>query len=1082
MPTIIPRRTAFTALFLCAWLLPLMAAGAPITGQPGSLPIRLQSGEFDPLRTAPERVVADARLLKRSPAPRKSDYYIVQFTGPIHESDKRAVTDLGAELLNYIPEFAFIARMSPAAAADAQHLPQVRWVGLYQPAFRVQRELYDKHLRGEALLGDPEIEVVILVFPGENPHGVANAVRAVGGQVRGLSETRWRGKVRASINAGRLTALANLPEVSWIERAPVWELHNEIATTAGVMDVEALHGLGFYGSSQIVAIADTQLDTGISATYVNDFRRCSGTSPRVTISQLGSAFSDTNGHGTHVTGSVLGNGRLDGSTCGDYAGHPAGAAPEAQGYFQGVMNTDGSLNGIPGDLNDLFQPAHDFGARIHTNSWGAPVLSAYTASSEEADQFLWDNPDFLIFFSNGNSGRDIDADGVIDLAAVGAPATAKNVMSVGASENPGQGGGSWNTWYTPVPPLQGDPFTDDVDGLAAFSSRGPTDDGRVKPDIAAPGIFVNSVASTVGPDAPADYVLFAGTSMATPLTAGAAAVAREAFAAMHGRAPSGPLLKALLANGATDMYPGQYGTSATREITMTRPSMQAGWGRVHLENTLIPVHELAFWDDAGGLNTGQTHSRDFEVHSSAPLSATLAWMDYPGLPMAFGALTNDLDIKLEGPGGTHYANNAAQREAATVVDPTAAGFTHFNTILNNHKRATLMQTALPTAQPAMVKLWFYNDATGGAGSVPLDVVLYDNDGPGGAPGTMLCTVSGKRAAWPAVTGGSFFPAVVQLDACPEITTQDFFVSVEFTGNPTGGRGLLMREDFSGLSWQNTSSGWSQDSQFTYGWATVIYDPVSPATPFDRINNLVGIDLASPPAGSYTLTVNGYNVPHGPQPYALVLRGDFTLISPLEADLAVAKVNGTDYVKIGGMVNYTVSVTNNGPEDVTGATVTDNLPASLSCTWTCVAGGGGSCTAGPVAGDISDTVDLPAGATATYDLACDVDGGASGTLVNMASTAVPGGMADPVSANDSATDSDDLTVCGEAGDLVLESQTVTGAETFTACDSLHAGSGFIIANGADVQLEAGESVGFGNGFRVEVGGVMAARVDPALAGT
>lgn len=1072
------------------WILPIALLSSGMSGAGGSVPLRLQGATFDPVKTPPGRVIPQAGLVKATPAPRQSDYYIVQFHGPITEQAKKAVTDQGAELLDYLPEFAFVARMDAALEGAIAALPAVRWVGLYQPAFRLRQDLYAKHVRGAGVTPEQALELDLLVFRGEDVRGVANAVRAVGGEVRGISETRWRGKIRAVLNSGRLTALANIPGISWIETAPDWRLHNAVATTGPLMDVQDAWQVGHTGSTQTIAIADTQLDTGDSSTYVEDFNGCTGSTPRVTISRLGSAASDTSGHGTHVAGSALGNGRLDGGTCGDYAGHPAGAAPEALGYFQAVMNTDDSLDGIPMDLNDLFQPAHDFGARIHTNSWGAAVMGAYTGNSQEADQFSWDNKDMLIFYSAGNSGRDIDADGVIDTGSIGAPATAKNVMTVGASENLRPSDNTWGGWDLPVAPIAGDEYADNENGLAPFSSRGPTDDGRTKPDIVAPGIWIESNCSTQSGTCGGHYAWKGGTSMATPLTAGAAALAREAYTALKGTEPSGAMLKALLANGATDMAPGQYGTGAAQEIPHPRPTMQAGWGRVDLADSVFPAHDVAWWDDTKGLATSQSLTYEFDVTSSStPLKATLAWTDWPGHPAAAGGLVNDLDLRLDGPGGTHYPDNPGRRAISELLDP-APGWSGGFPVADGEKNATLLTPGFFPASPHSAKVWFWNPPgppdppTASAGSVTMDLVLYDNDGPGGGPGTVLCTVPGVRGAW----GGSpgVYPVIVSLESCPDITssTGNFFLSVEFTTEPTDGNiRFLYSDSGTSVSWFDLGGGWVVDDDFVYSFAAVVYQDVSPATPFDRVNNLVGIDLEEPPKGTYTLTVNGYNVAQGTrQPFGLALSGKFgDAGSLLDADLAVSKTNDDDFARIGGDTAYTVVVTNNGPDAVTGASVTDQLPGELACEWTCAAGGGATCTAGPVSGDIVDTVDLPAGATATYSLACGISGDASGTLANTASVAEPDGVLDPDLVNNTVTDSEPLTTCGEANHVVLGGPAVNEALTVTACLTLHAGDGFVVGPGADVALEAGESISFGAGWGVKAEGEFAARVDPALAG-
>ena len=124
----------------------------------------------------------------------------------------------------------------------------------------------------------------------------------------------------------------------------------------------------------------------------------------------------------------------------------------------------------------------------------------------------------------------------------------------------------------------------------------------------------------------------------------------------------------------------------------------------------------------------------------------------------------------------------------------------------------------------------------------------------------------------------------------------------------------------------------------------------------------------------------------------------------QADLSITKTDGSTTATPGGTVTYTIVASNAGPSAVTGATVTDTFPASLTCTWTCVGGGGGTCTAAG-SGNINDTVNLPVGGTATYTATCNVSPSASGTIVNTATIAPPAGTVDPTPANGSASDTD-----------------------------------------------------------------------------
>jgi uncharacterized repeat protein (TIGR01451 family) len=127
-----------------------------------------------------------------------------------------------------------------------------------------------------------------------------------------------------------------------------------------------------------------------------------------------------------------------------------------------------------------------------------------------------------------------------------------------------------------------------------------------------------------------------------------------------------------------------------------------------------------------------------------------------------------------------------------------------------------------------------------------------------------------------------------------------------------------------------------------------------------------------------------------------------------ADLAITKSDGQTTAFAGIPVTYTITVTNNGPGAVAGAAVTDSFPAAVtSVSWSCSASAGGSCGAASGSGNIAQTVSLPPGGTATYTAVASTNAAATGTLSNTATVAVPAGMTDPASANNSATDIDTL---------------------------------------------------------------------------
>src|SRR6185295_3655131 len=126
----------------------------------------------------------------------------------------------------------------------------------------------------------------------------------------------------------------------------------------------------------------------------------------------------------------------------------------------------------------------------------------------------------------------------------------------------------------------------------------------------------------------------------------------------------------------------------------------------------------------------------------------------------------------------------------------------------------------------------------------------------------------------------------------------------------------------------------------------------------------------------------------------------------QANLGITKTDGVTTATAGGSVTYTITASNAGPSNAPGSTVADTFPASLTCTWTCVGAGGGTCTASG-SGNINDTVNLPSGGSVTYTASCTISAAATGTLSNTATVAAPGGVTDPTPGNNSATDTDTL---------------------------------------------------------------------------
>lgn len=616
--------------------------------------LHLKAGAFDPAGV-------DAPIIAQMAASHDG-YWLVQFHRPVTEIEKQLASASGASVISYIPENALLVRADAATAEHLRRSPEVRWVGAYHASLRVAPGIPDR---------GPASEFTVLGFPQEDPQAIQKALERKGVTIVSRAQSPDGPVFVVSGAPASVRTLGQVPGVRWVEPRPEARLMNNVA--AGIANVRQTWSTArIYGEGEIVAVADTGLDLGVGNPNLHpDFqgRVVAGFArgrPGLT--------NDPHGHGTHVSGTVLGSGVLSGANpaTGDYGDSFAGVAPRAGLVIQSLIDDGGKLSGLPDNLGELFDQAYGAGARVHTNSWGASIYGGYDARAGQLDYFAWTHPEMVIVFSAGNDGADRNADGRVDPDSIASPGTAKNCITVGASESVRLSGGLQTTWGSsiwgnlfPVSPLFQDPISDNADGLAAFSSRGPCDDGRIKPDIVAPGTNIISARSRdpqagVGWGAyNADYAYSGGTSMSAPMVAGAAALVRQHYLQVRGSEPSAALVKATLLCSAKDMAPGHYGTGAFQEI-FPRPDNAQGWGRLDLKAAIAPDPPVARFevDELSGLTTGQIRSYTVRVLNPAvPLRVVLAWTDYPGDAAASRALVNDLDLAVRAPGGTIYPGN-----------------------------------------------------------------------------------------------------------------------------------------------------------------------------------------------------------------------------------------------------------------------------------------------------------------------------------------------------------------------------------------------------------------------------------------
>ena len=646
-----------------------------------------------PLRRAVEwegyRIYTEGLPAFSPGGPGNRDVYVVQFTEAIRPDWRKELEAVGGRIFGYMPVDALAVELDARSASRLADAPHVQAVFPVQPDYKIQPFL-DYLVALDADQRPDTVSLLVSVYGPDDVTAVASHVTAQGGEIVEADAGRRWGWLRVEAPVASIRDLAAFPRVQWIEEYVAPAIVNDRAVVAEhlrVTNVWATHGLT--GAGQIIGHADTGLDMGNMALLHPDF---TGRVVAAFARGRPGRWDDPHGHGTHTAGSIFGSGVMS-------TGLYRGVAWEAKLVHQSLLSSGGGLGGLPLNLADLYRQTYTNGARIHSDSWGSSVFGTYTTSARQSDEYMWDYPDMLLVFAAGNDGWD-SGDGVVDLFSVGAPATAKNVLTVGASESgrePGSGGYSFFTygnfwpWDFPAQPIRGDYISQSFDltrqGLAAFSSRGPTDDDRIKPDVIGPGSDIVSTKSRFtgagagwGGHPNTNYHFNGGTSMSTPMIAGSAALVRQYLQERRRHLePSAALIKAIIIHGARSLAPGQYGDDQFQEIPWDIPNPVEGYGQVDVETSLFPGDATWFFvDEKSGLSApGSAKSHVFYAATGA-VKVTLTYTDFPASAGAGRKLVNDLDLVLLGPDGEaaparrDRINNSEQ---LSVMLPTAGLYT-----------------------------------------------------------------------------------------------------------------------------------------------------------------------------------------------------------------------------------------------------------------------------------------------------------------------------------------------------------------------------------------------------------------------
>ena len=594
----------------------------------------------------PSPGISPSTQKKITTSPLERVHVLIQFYHIPNATEREKLENASVELLTYVHNNAWFASISRDSPAKILQFSFVRWIGEILPEDKISPIIRENRIPPEAVNPDGTVNLSIMFFKDVSLDDASQVISKHGGIVQGMAPITNALVVTVPIE--KISAIANEDSVQWIDivQGPPIKFNDGSRAVIGVNTVQA-PPYNLDGTGVVVG----EWDGGwVDPTHPD-------LAGRVTIGDLGSTIDD---HATHVAGTLLGNGSLS-------AGRYRGMAPNAT-----VISYEwwDNVSELELEYNDAI---NNHGIDLSTNSWGfRRAFRSYGGYGEECsalDDVVRGSigKAIPIVWAAGNN-RPSGDNGEYD--SISQPGTAKNIITVGA-------------------------INSDDESMCWFSSWGPTDDGRIKPDVVAAGgetgcagivstipagVFTDDFTNGVCPDIcegpgwaipiavsdgiddffspysnsigpnnwlPACEGIWEGTSMATPAVSGSIALMLQEYRNTHDDIePLPSTIKALLIHTAQDLgNPG--------------PDYSYGYGRINVPDAVDMIR-----DDAACCNviiennisaTGEMDNYTIEVPAgTSELKVTLVWDDYPGTPNAARTLVNDLDLIAIGPTACYY--------------------------------------------------------------------------------------------------------------------------------------------------------------------------------------------------------------------------------------------------------------------------------------------------------------------------------------------------------------------------------------------------------------------------------------------
>ncbi len=540
-------------------------------------------------------------------------------------ADQQQVRAAGITLLSYLGNDAYFATARNGIDAAALNAMQIQLaVHDLDPAWKLHRDFASGNIPAWAIvppqtqeddnaedrLAEPMVAACVMLHP-DVAVADSGAEIAAARQARLITQTFTNNGMVIELPLSELPRLAQDDRVLWIEPPlpPLEELNDSNRARVGA-DTLAAAPYGLTGAGVKVMVYDGGQVRGTHQDLAG----------RV---ELPDAATVSN-HSTHVAGTVAGTGAAQGGT---FRGMAPGAGIVSFAFeFAGG---NGFLYTDPGDMEaDYTQAVNSLGADISNNSIGNNTAPNGFDCAREGDYGFTDTiiddivrgdlgAPFRVVWSNGNE-RQGSARCGSTYRTTGPPACAKNHITVGA-------------------------LNSNDDSMTDFSSWGPADDGRMKPDVSGPGCQAGGDGGvrSCGSSSDVAYSTLCGTSMSGPTVAGIGALILQDYRARYPGQPDflNSTLKVLLAHSAADL--GNVG-----------PDNQFGYGSVRGVAAVDLLRTGNFLERS--VAAGGTFQFFVRVAAGESLKVTLAWDDLPGTPLVNPALVNNLDLRVTDTLGTTY--------------------------------------------------------------------------------------------------------------------------------------------------------------------------------------------------------------------------------------------------------------------------------------------------------------------------------------------------------------------------------------------------------------------------------------------